>query len=1215
MSRPDRSPLHPRRHRSASPSRRKPLLRRVERSSSVPPRDRSLVPRRPVSPRPLKELPTTVDWDAERAAIDLSESEVPYEEPTEQELYEARAEYQEDISQIDEDDEDVPIQHEINYLKEQVMPLSTVPDYVLFDLRDDKLMFTFNGCEMYDNGCYIESWDHYVWIKGNANDPDNSLYAYVCTFVNTYQQLEDGNVVRMHSQWDEKMSPVINFGIYPITLEDQRSVVHYHTTLRQNQENFFVFTDQLLYVRPDQIGNLTENGRYRNNMMAILLAQPWDSTPSSGIEPWQTDPIDIGQTFVWNDDYGEMSLADQPGFGAQVEAQLPTQMPPFLQRPEDEPERPPFQQVMALRDFTDYAIHDDPSFSPICDRLVFTLSDDVDYDEQNDCYIEHWHVFGRINQSRDSEQNDMYAYVATIEVEYGGWTSQGPTQVSSDFSQQRLFPQTLDTDMYPTVDEEDQEVVDGLVERLNDIGFNISAPFERLREFIGVLSRMRSDQLSNPTFISTARDYCHLAIFNVPRQLAPGTSTAPSLDIGPVAQARAPVAQPRAPVAQARAPVAQPRAPVAQPRAPVAQARAPVAQARQELPEHVPAVPHPSGQFGEVEHVFREEGDFTDYIIYHFPSLKCGKLLFTMFQMPDKAIHKGREQYKEYWLVYGLMKRRPDPRNNLYLFLAMFMNVHSTRPFVYKTTIRLVRNNVARFKWITQQELDYFQITKRDWQTGVNIISDYWMEAEEFQTYVPNLFHADLNNPTQLSQARDQMRASIRQSQRGTADTNFGRRVAPDIAQGGPKQGSVVDTSYGHVEHVFREERDFTDYVIYNFASLKYHVLLFTMYKLPERIVSHGQEQYVEHWLIYVLLRPRPEWQNNLYMFMSTIMNVYREWQFQYLQTETLLKNNLDRFNNLDYQEIVNHLITVRELVIARQIILQQLKAAEEYNFYVPNLVNAVLNNPSQLSATRDQMLASIRQSQEEQDYGTDPSLAEPLAEAMAQATLEEEEEPVAAEEEDIGQADQDEPETDVQGYAHVRHVFREERFFKDYIIYHFPTLKGGKLLFTMYKMPEKGVHNGEELYREHWLIYALLRTNSDNRYNLYMYLDTILNSYLTEPFGHKVTLVTLSNTLNLVRSLGNEYMDHFQLTGDEYMDILKILNQKWRETQEWHLYVPRLCNAVLQNPTLLTEASNQILASLRPPRQRGPQQDAQDDSEQEDGAGYGGPMDPSGTY
>ena len=165
-----------------------------------------------------------------------------------------------------------------------------------------------------------------------------------------------------------------------------------------------------------------------------------------------------------------------------------------------------------------------------------------------------------------------------------------------------------------------------------------------------------------------------------------------------------------------------------------------------------------------------------------------------------------------------------------------------------------------------------------------------------------------------------------------------------------------------------------------------------------------------------------------------------------------------------------------------------------------------------------------------------------------------------------------------------------------------------------MYKMPEKGVYDGEEQCREHWLVYALLRTTSNNQLNLYMYLETIMNFYITKPFGHKGTKFGLRNTLNLVRSLSNEYMDRYQLTADEYMDILKILNQEWRTTQEWHLYVPRLCNAVLQNPTLLTEASNQILASLRPPRQRGPQQDAQDDSEQEDGAGYGGPMDPGGT-
>ena len=166
-------------------------------------------------------------------------------------------------------------------------------------------------------------------------------------------------------------------------------------------------------------------------------------------------------------------------------------------QPKGPPERPPLQQMMALLDFTDYVVHDNPSFadsnfSPLCDRLVFTLSDYVGHDEERNRYFDNWHVFVRISQSRQSEENDIYAYVATIGVEL----NQVPTQATYHVSQERLFPQTLNTNMFPFVDEEEQDAVDSLLVRLNESRTGNAEPFQRFRHFIGQLYTMRSGPIA-----------------------------------------------------------------------------------------------------------------------------------------------------------------------------------------------------------------------------------------------------------------------------------------------------------------------------------------------------------------------------------------------------------------------------------------------------------------------------------------------------------------------------------------------------------------------------------------------------------------------------------------------------------------------------------------------------------------------------------------------
>ena len=110
-----------------------------------------------------------------------------------------------------------------------------------------------------NNGYYTETWDHYVWIKGDANDPQNHLYAYVCTFVNRYRRLADGTPVRNHIQWVDDQAPIINLSRYPmISQEEQTSVMNYHSTIMQNEDQFQSFTDPLVYVRSHQMANVNQ---------------------------------------------------------------------------------------------------------------------------------------------------------------------------------------------------------------------------------------------------------------------------------------------------------------------------------------------------------------------------------------------------------------------------------------------------------------------------------------------------------------------------------------------------------------------------------------------------------------------------------------------------------------------------------------------------------------------------------------------------------------------------------------------------------------------------------------------------------------------------------------------------------------------------------------------------------------------------------------------
>ena len=385
-----------------------------------------------------------------------------------------------------------------SHAREQVLMLCDMPDCILFEDNGARLAFCFVHYEIDYARHYVEFWDHYLCIREYPGNPTRSVYAYMGTVQTTFRQ-EQGALVPHGIDWAySRFGPVIDVdNDADITPEEQQRVVLLYSYLRWNPGGLFGLANRLIHLEHNCMWNETGRGQQRDAAIESLC------TPSQPISAMgAARGLDLGGSFRAGDDQFD-------------DDELP------LQRPEGEAERPPLQQVMVMSDFTDYVVHDnalfgDWNFSPVSDRLVFSLSDDVDYDQERNCYVEHWHVYGRINQSRDDEQNDVYAYLATVRVENNQWTANGPTSVSYHISQQRLFPQTLDTNMYPTIDEDDQEATDSLVSRLNESRSGNTAPFRRFRDFIGQLYATRSDRLRNPTFVSTIRDNCLRGLLNEP---------------------------------------------------------------------------------------------------------------------------------------------------------------------------------------------------------------------------------------------------------------------------------------------------------------------------------------------------------------------------------------------------------------------------------------------------------------------------------------------------------------------------------------------------------------------------------------------------------------------------------------------------------------------------------------------------------------------------
>ena len=154
-----------------------------------------------------------------------------------------------------------------------------------------------------------------------------------------------------------------------------------------------------------------------------------------------------------------------------------------------------------------------------------------------------------------------------------------------------------------------------------------------------------------------------------------------------------------------------------------------------------------------------------------------------------------------------------------------------------------------------------------------------------------------------------------------------------------------------------------------------------------------------------------------------------------------------------------------------------------------------------------------------------------------------------------------------------------------------------------MYRAPERAVNKGHDQYHEHWMVYALVRPMPDEDDNLYMFINTIVNIYQVLPFEYRLTQKHLRNRMNHLRDLGQQ-LDRYHLTEHDWGRIENILNERWAEQPEWHLFVPRLHEAVLLNPGQMSDARLQVLEPIRRLAHR-----AASPTGSAESSGTGGPM------
>ena len=765
---------------------------------------------------------------------------------------------------------------------------------------------------------------------------------------------------------------------------------------------------------------------------------------------------------------------------------------------ENTPKRP-LDQVMPMLDFPDYVVHDNPSFadsnfSPVSDRLVFTLSDYVEHDEERNRYFENWHVFVRISQSRVSEQYDMYAYVATIGVE----PNQVPTQATYHVSQHRLFPQTLNADMYPFVDEEDQNAVDSFLVKLDEIRTGNAAPFQRFRDFIGQLYTMKSGQLRNQTSVSPDRDNCIQHILKEPQSHA-------------------------------------------------GQEHHDVSEIKDSVEKY-----HKSSKRTGSTHKKQKQvttlSEVEDYVLFDFGGDKL------MFSLNDSHLENGG--YSESWDHYVWIKGDAnDPEKSLYAYVCTFVNTYQRLP-----DGSLVRQNsewVEKMSPIINFSI-YPMITQEDQRLIVEYHTTLRQNQENFFGFTDQLLNVrpnQMSNLTPIGENRNHMVTNFREPPQ-QARTDQARAQSPTIAtseeslqqdmanlstdqtsKGGKGQAISAENIPDEKFAQFREERDFTDYFIYQFPGLECPQLLFTLYTKPIRdIYLDTYEQYYENCIVYALLRPNPaQPQNNLYFFVALITNIYNLSPFDYRVTNFVIKGSIRKCRSRGQKDAIKYKITPNEFQVIERMLNVDWVSMAQLQFCMRTMIKENLNNPTEVSRIRNEMIATIVQQQGSQQRKVDIP-----------------------------------PDGTVQTL--------EEDQASDYVVRNFGE-GNRQYLLTLSKVPVLRAHQGEQQYQENFHVYGLIRSNQaqPNR-NLYFYLADICNVYVYPPLRFRGALFLYRNYLE---NIDIEDFNNRQISQQEFEALRQMANFKSWFVPSFLSAMQHLFSAPLANPTDISVQRDQIQQQL----------------------------------
>ena len=261
--------------------------------------------------------------------------------------------------------------------------------------------------------------------------------------------------------------------------------------------------------------------------------------------------------------------------------------------------------------------------------------------------------------------------------------------------------------------------------------------------------------------------------------------------------------------------------------------------------------------------------------------------------------------------------------------MGSIYNVYKVSPFGYKQTNLVIKNSLNYMRYYGQKDILKYKITLNEFQTIEGMLNGGWARTPQCGFSARAMITANLNNPTELFQIRSEMIASIAQ---GSQHENAG--IPPD---------GLVQTL---------EEDQASDYAVRNFGFNRQY--LFIMNKIPIHQLHKEQQQYLEYFRVYGLIRPNPTQPNrSLYFYLADICNIYSYPPLRYERTLFLWWHHIEHIDQEDY---MSRQITQEEFEAITEMLDVKTWLGGLFLSAMQHLFSAPLANPTDISQQRDQI-------------------------------------------------------------------------------------------------------------------------------------------------------------------------------------------------------------------------------------------------------------------